>query len=137
MALGEEMEPPSLDACGLERGQRKEGSGFIGFWAEIEKVIWTSVGYSFTEVISPPVDPITSGFLLELFALSGLRLHGRGPGRKGLRGNRKTQTSPRHHPNAFGALHRDLATLFEEVFQTGGSKPSQDAPSPISGQGRD
>lgn len=56
----------------------------------------------------PSTDSIPSGFLLELFALSGLGLHTRGPGHKSLRGDRKAQTSPWYHPNAFGPLHRDL-----------------------------
>ena len=83
-----------------------------------------------------PSDALIAGLLVKLSALSGLRLHGRGSRRKGLRGNRKAQTSPWHHPNAFGPLHRHLAIVFAEVFETGLSRPFEDAETPISWQGR-
>ncbi len=63
--------------------------------------------------------PITSGLLLELSPLSGLRLHRRGPSGEGFRRDPKAQPSPWHHTNPFGPLHRYLTTIVKEVFETG------------------
>ena len=67
----------------------------------------------------PSSDPIAACLFVKLFALPGLRFDATGPSREGLRRDRKEQTSPWHDPDPFGALHRDLATLLEEVFETG------------------